>query len=73
MRKLSILGIVFAILGAGSLLLGHLSYTETKPVLDAGPIHFTSREEHQVSIPTIAGVVVLIAGIALIVIDRRSA
>ncbi len=73
MRKLSILGIVFAILGVGGLLLGHLSYTETRPVLDAGPIHVTSQEEHRVSIPTIAGIVVLVAGIALIVIDRRSA
>ena len=73
MRKFSILGIVLVILGAGALLLGHFSYTETKPVLDAGPLHVTSQEEHQVSIPTIAGILVLFAGIALIVIDRRSA
>jgi hypothetical protein len=72
-RKLSILGIVFAILGVGGLLLGHFSYSETKPVVDAGPIHVATQEEHQVSIPTIACIVVLVAGIALIVIDRRSA
>jgi hypothetical protein len=67
------LGVVFAILGVGALLFGQFSYTETKPVLDAGPIHVTSHEQHNVSIPTIAGVVILIAGIGLIVVARRAA
>jgi len=73
MRKLMYLGVVFAILGVGALLFGQFSYTDTKPVLDAGPIHVTSHEEHNVSIPTIAGVVILIAGIGLIVVARRAA
>jgi hypothetical protein len=72
MRNLSILGVVLVVLGAGSLLLGHFSYSDTKPVLDAGPIHVTAQEEHRVSIPEIAGIAVLIAGIGLIVIDRRA-
>ncbi len=72
MRNLSILGVVLVGLGAGGLLLGHFSYTDTKPVLDAGPIHITSQEEHYVSIPTIAGIAVLVAGIGLIIIDRRT-
>jgi len=44
MRNLSILGVVLVVLGAGSLLLGHFSYSDTKPVLDAGPIHVTAQE-----------------------------
>jgi len=72
MRNLSILGVVLVVLGAGSLLLGHFSYSDTKPVLDAGPIHVTAQEEHRVSISEIAGIAVLIAGIGLILIDRRT-
>ena len=72
MRNLSYLGIVFAIVGVAALLFGSFSYTDTKPVLDAGPIHITSHENHYVSIPVIAGVVILIAGLGLIVVGRRA-
>jgi hypothetical protein len=73
MRNLTILGVVLVVLGAGGLLLGHFSYSEDKPVLDAGPLHITAQEEHRVSIPTIAGIVVIVAGLGLIVMGRRAA
>jgi hypothetical protein len=40
--------------------------------LDAGPIHITTQEEHRVSIPTIAGIVMLVAGVGLIIVGRRA-
>ena len=73
MRNLFSLGVVLAILGAGSLLFGHFTYSDTRPVLDAGPIHVTAQEEHHVSIPTIVGVVALAAGLGMMMIGRRSA
>jgi uncharacterized membrane protein YidH (DUF202 family) len=73
MRNLSILGVVLVLLGVGGLALGHFSYSDTKPVLDAGPIHVTTHEEHDVSIPTIAGIVVLLAGVGLMIVGRRAA
>ena len=73
MRNLLALGIVLVLLGAGGLLIGHFSYTDTKPVLDVGPIHVATHEQHDVSIPTIAGVAVLLAGLGLIVVGRRAA
>jgi len=73
MRNLAILGVVLVILGVGGLLLGQFSYTETKPVLDVGPIHVTSQEDNRVPIPTILGVVVLLAGVGLIIVGRRAA
>jgi hypothetical protein len=72
MRNLTLLGVVLVILGVGGLLFGHFSYSETKPVLDAGPIHVTTQEQHHVSIPTIAGIAVLLGGIGLIVLGRRA-
>lgn len=73
MRSLSLLGIVLILLGVGALLFGHFSYSETKPVADIGPVHINAQEEHHVSVPTIAGIVIVIAGLGLLVMGRRSA
>lgn len=73
MRNLTLVGVVLVVLGVGGLLLGHFSYSQTKPVLDAGPIHVTTQEEHSVSIPTLAGIAVVLAGLGLIVLGRRAA
>ncbi len=73
MRNLTILGVVLIVLGAGGLLFGHFSYSQTKPVFDAGPIHVTSQQEHYVSIPVIAGIVVVLAGLGLVIVGQRRA
>lgn len=73
MRNLTVLGALLVVLGVGTLLFGHFSYSETKPVLDAGPIHVQTQEEHHVSIPTVAGIVIVIAGLGLVLAGRRSA
>ncbi len=72
MRNLGILGVVLALIGVGVLLFGHFTYSETKPVADIGPLHIDAQEEHHVSIPTVAGIVVLIAGLGLILMGRRT-
>ena len=61
MRNPSLLGIVLVLIGVGILLFGHFTYSETRPVADFGPVHTNSHEEHHVSIPAIAGIVVAIA------------
>ncbi|HEX2593299.1 MAG TPA: hypothetical protein VHL34_17485 [Rhizomicrobium sp.] len=73
MRGLTLLGAVLVVVGMLALVLGNISYTETKPVLKAGPLQVNAEEEHHVSIPTIAGVVVLLAGVGLVFAGRRSA
>jgi uncharacterized membrane protein YidH (DUF202 family) len=71
MRNLTVLGVVLILLGSASLLFGHFSYSETKPILDAGPIHVSSQQEHYVSVPTIAGFVILLVGVGLVIGGRR--
>jgi uncharacterized membrane protein len=73
MRNLAWLGVVLIVLGIAGLVFENFSYTDTKPVLKAGPIEVNAKEEHHVSIPTVAGVVVLLAGVALVFVGRRSA
>jgi uncharacterized membrane protein YidH (DUF202 family) len=73
MRGLALLGVVLILVGVGALIFGHFSYSETKPVADIGPVHINAQEEHHVSVPTIAGIVVVIAGLGLVLVGRRSA
>lgn len=72
MRGLALLGVVLILVGVGALIFGNFSYTETKPVADIGPVHINAQEEHHVSVPTIAGVVAVIAGLGLVFVRRRS-
>ena len=71
MKNLGILGAVLIVLGVGALFFGHFSFSETKPVLKAGPIEINSTENHTVWAPTVAGIVVVLAGLGLVVASRR--
>ena len=72
MKNLGILGAVLIVLGVAALFFGHFSFTETKPVLKAGPLEINSQENHTVWIPTVAGVVVVLAGLGLVMAGRKS-
>ena len=72
MKNMGILGAVLIVLGVGALFFGHFTYSETKPVLQAGPLQINSQEDHTVWIPTVAGIVVVLAGLGLVMAGRRS-
>ena len=72
MRNLTILGIVLVVLGVGGLLFGHFTYSETKPALKLGPLQINSQEDHTVWIPTVGGIVIVLAGLGLVMAGRRS-
>jgi hypothetical protein len=73
MKNLLGIGVFLIVLGVVGLAIGQFSYTETKPVLKIGPMQVNSQEEHRINIPTVAGVVVVLAGVALVFASRRSA
>ncbi len=72
MKNMGILGAVLIVLGVGALFFGHFSYTDTKPVLKAGPLEISSQQDHTIWIPTAAGIVIVLAGVALVMTGRRS-
>ncbi|HSZ75667.1 MAG TPA: hypothetical protein VK779_12670, partial [Rhizomicrobium sp.] len=72
MKNLLGIGVFLIVLGVVGLAIGQFSYTETKPVLKIGPMQVNSQEEHRINIPTVAGVVVVLAGVALVFASRRS-
>jgi len=73
MKPIAILGFVLIVLGIGGLFVSHVSWTETKPIVKAGPLEINSQENHTVWIPTAAGVVAVLAGLGLVFAGRKAA
>ncbi|HYS45691.1 MAG TPA: hypothetical protein VEM35_04605 [Rhizomicrobium sp.] len=72
MKPIALLGVVLIVLGVAGLFLSHITWTETKPVLKAGPLQINSQEDHTVWIPTAAGVVSVLAGVGLVFAGKRA-
>jgi len=73
MRNLMWVGVLLVGLGVLGLVVPNLTFTETKKVVDLGPLQVNSTEQHNVPIPTIAGIVAVLAGIGIIFASRRQA
>ena len=73
MRNLMWIGVLLIGLGIAGLVVENVTWTETEEVVDIGPLELNTEEEHNIPIPTIAGVIAVIAGLGLIFASRRSA
>ncbi|MDB5734534.1 MAG: hypothetical protein JWP16_552 [Alphaproteobacteria bacterium] len=73
MKPIMILGVVLILAGVGGLLFRSVHWTETKNVVDAGPIQINSQEDHSLWIPTAAGIVAVLAGMGLVFAGRKQA
>jgi hypothetical protein len=65
MRPLFVGGILLIALGLAGLVIDNISFTEQKVVVDAGPIKVTEAHQHSIPIPSIAGVIAIVAGAAM--------
>ena len=66
------LGMVLVVLGIVALIYGGISWTRKDTIVDAGPVEITRDKTEGVSIPPLAGALVLIAGVVLLVVRGRS-
>jgi uncharacterized membrane protein YidH (DUF202 family) len=73
MRNLMLIGLVLVALGIAGLIVQNVSFTETKRVVDIGPLQINSEERHNLPIPTIAGIAAVVAGLGLVLMSRRQA
>ena len=73
MKPIAMMGLVLIVLGLGGLFLSHITWTETKPVVQLGPLQINSQEDHTVWIPTAAGVLSVLAGVGLVFAGKRAA
>jgi hypothetical protein len=71
MKPAAIAGIVLIVLGLAALVYQGFTYTTRETVIDIGPIKATADTKKTVPIPPIAGVVAVVAGVALVVAGRR--
>ena len=71
MKPAAIAGIVLIVLGLAALAYQGFSYTSRETVIDIGPIKATADTQKTVPIPPIAGVVAVVAGVALVVAGQR--
>jgi hypothetical protein len=73
MRNLMAVGVLLVVLGIAGLIVQNVTFTESKEVLDLGPLELRSEEQHNIPIPTIAGVLAIVAGLGMIFASRRNA
>jgi uncharacterized membrane protein len=66
------LGIVLIILGAVMLIWTGFTYTKKEKLIDAGPIQVSADREKTVNWPPYAGGVLLVGGIALVALAKKS-
>ena len=67
------LGALLIVAGLAGLAFERFSYKETKEVVDLGPVEVNQTETHTIPVPTIAGVVAVVAGVALLMFGRKPA
>lgn len=67
-----LIGILLILLGGASIAFDQISYTRREKIIDIGPLEATmAKEAHCVRIPLIFGVLVIVAGVAVVWIETR--
>ena len=70
MRPHVIFGVLLIAIGIAGLLIDNVSFAE-KPIVEAAPLKVVESRPHSIPVPTIAGVIALLAAAGLLVVDRR--
>ena len=64
-------GIVLIVLGVLALAYQGIRYTTKEKLLDIGPLKVTATEKKTIPLPPVVGGVAVVAGVALILMDRK--
>lgn len=65
------LGIVIIIIGILMMIYTGFNYITTEKIVDMGPLKMTVEEKHPVQWSPIVGLVLLVGGIVIVVMDRK--
>lgn len=66
-----IVGIVLIILGVLALVYQGVQYTSREKILDIGPLKVSANTKKNIPLPPIVGGAAVLAGIVMVVVDRR--
>ena len=64
-------GIVLIILGVLALAYQGIRYTTHEKLIDIGPLKVTASEKKTIPLPPIVGGIAIVAGVALILVERK--
>jgi hypothetical protein len=70
---MKLVGIILVILGVLALAYQGIRYTTHEKLIDIGPLKVTASEKKTIPLPPIVGGVAIVAGIALILVERKKA
>lgn len=73
MKPLAIVGVLLIAIGVAGLAIDNISFTERKTIVDAGPLKITANEQKSIPVPTIAGVIAVVAGAGIFFLALRQA
>jgi len=68
---MKLLGIILIVLGVLGLAYQGIQYTSREKILEIGSLKVTANTEKRIPLPPIVGGISLIAGIVLILVDRK--
>ena len=70
MKSSVIMGVLLIALGAAALAYKNISYKDKETVLQIGSLKATAETEKSIPIPSIVGIIAIIAGVVVIVAGR---
>ena len=70
-NSMKLVGIILIVLGVLALVYQGIQYTTKEKILDIGSIKLSADTKKTIPLPPIVGGVALVAGIALVLADRR--
>ena len=65
-------GFILIALGVLMFIWTGFTYTRREKVVDAGPVHISADKEHTVNWPPYAGGILVLGGIVLVAVSKRS-
>ncbi len=65
------IGIILIVAGIAMLIFRNVSFTKEEKVVDLGPVEINKKEKKTVDWPNWAGGVAIVAGIAVLVVDKK--
>ena len=69
-RPLFIGGILLIAIGLAVLAIDNITFTKQAAIIDAGPIKVTEARQHTLHVPSIAAIIGVVAGVAMVFFGR---
>lgn len=72
MRPMVIFGVLLIAIGIAGLVIDNITFTEKRTIVDAGPLKVTADQQRSIPVPSIAGVIAIVAGAGMIFLGRQA-